>query len=58
MGLYLGSYNATINLNGVVYCINPQSHAPIISGTKLLSLENYVLKDANGLYLIAKESEQ
>ena len=57
MGLYLGNYKAKININGIAYCINSYFNMPIASGCRLLSLENYILKDANGLYLTTKESE-
>lgn len=57
MALYLGSDMIKININGASYHLNLFSDVPIINGIKLLSSEGYVLKDINGLYLTAKESE-
>jgi hypothetical protein len=57
MALYLGSDKLKINLNGVAYCINLFSETPITNGIRLLSSENYILKDSNGLYLTVKEAE-
>lgn len=58
MALYLGnSEKLKINLDGVVYDLNLFSTTPITDGIRLLSLENYILKDSNGLYLVAKEGE-
>lgn len=56
MALYLGNEIVQINLNGIVYCLNLFSSTPIINGIRLLSSDNYILQDSNGLYLIAKES--
>ena len=57
MALYLGSEKVKINLNGVVYNLNLFSTTPILNGVLLLSSEGYILKDANGIYLTAKEDE-
>lgn len=58
MAAYLGQTKIQkVFLNGEVYCLNYLTVAPIINGIRLLSSDNYVLVDANGLYLIAKESE-
>ena len=57
MALYLGSDKVKINLDGVTYCLNLYSTTLIINGICLLSLDNYLLKDINGLYITAKESE-
>ena len=58
MALYLGnSEKLKINLDGVIYDLNLFSTTPITDGIRLLSLENYILKDSNGLYLVAKEGE-
>ncbi len=57
MALYLGENKVKINLDGVVYCLNLFSEIPITNGIRLLSSDNYILQDSNGIYLTAKESE-
>ena len=47
MGLYLGnSENLKVNLNNT-----------ITNGIRLLSSDNYTLKDSNGLYLTVKDGD-
>lgn len=56
MPLYLGSERKKIILNGVAYRLNLFTSSEIITnGIKLLSSENYVLKDVNGVYLTVEE---
>ena len=58
MGLYLGSSGELkVNLNGEAYYLNLYSAIPIINGIKLLSSDDYVLRDMYGLYITAKEEE-
>ena len=58
MALYLGnSEKLKINLDNVEYLLNWFSGTPITNGVRLLSSENYILKDSNGLYLTTKEDE-
>ena len=57
MALYLGSDKVKINLNNAKYYLNLYTVIPIIDGVKLLSIDNYILRDINGLYITAKESE-
>lgn len=57
MALYLGNDKVKVNLNGVAYCLNLFSETAILNGIRLLSSEGYILKDSNGLFLTAKESE-
>ena len=57
MALYVGSDRQKIVLNDVVYCLNLFSEIPIINEIKLLSADNYILADVNGIYLTTKESE-
>jgi hypothetical protein len=57
MSLYLGNDKVKINLDGVRYCLNLISAKPSTDNVGLLSLDNYILKDLNGLLLIPKESE-
>lgn len=58
MALYLGSSGKQkVNIDGVVYCLNLYSTTDISDSIRLLSSDNYILKDFNGLYLTAKEDE-
>lgn len=57
MALHLGSEKLRVNVNGAVYQLNLFTTTPITNGVRLLSSENYILKDANGLYLTTKEGE-
>lgn len=52
MALYLGSNKVKINLNGVVYCLNLFTATPATNDGWLLSYDNYILQDCNGVYLI------
>ena len=57
MALFFGPDKVKINFAGV-QC-HPILHVAeqIMNLVKLLSRDGYVLKDSNGLYLTAKESE-
>lgn len=58
MALYLGgSDKLKINVNDTVYCLNVFSTTPVIDNIRLLSFDNYVLQDSNGIYLTPKESD-
>ena len=61
MALYLGSSKELkIKLsNGSSFRLNipTLTSSPIVSGARLLSSDNYILKDSNGLYLLAKDGE-
>lgn len=57
MALYLGSNKKIININGASFNLHIYETEPIITGIKLLSSDNYVLKDLNGLYITIKEGE-
>lgn len=58
MALYLGSSGERkIILNGVVYYLNLFSAIPTANDVWLLSSDNYILTDSNGIYLTVKESE-
>lgn len=56
MALYLGSSKFKTNINGVLYYVNLFSTIPIVNGIALLSSDNYMLKDKNGLYITAKQA--
>lgn len=57
MALYLGSDKIKANLDGIVYSLNLHSVMPSTNGIRLLSYEDYILKDSNGLYLTVQEAE-
>lgn len=58
MALYLGSSDKLkINLSNAVYVLNLFSETPITNRIRLLSSDNYILKDSNSLYLTTKEEE-
>lgn len=58
MAVYVGnSEKLKITLGDLACYINFFSSIPITNGIRLLSSEDYVLKDSNGLYLTTKESE-
>lgn len=59
MALYLGSGDKLkVVSDSVIYCLNFFSETPITNGIRLLSSDNYILIDSNGLYLSVKESEK
>lgn len=60
MALYLGSDNKKLKaiLNGQIIRLNVFSTNIITNGIKLLSSDNYILKDSNNLYLTAKEGNK
>lgn len=58
MAIYLGNSGALkiVTSQGICRLIIPSS-SPIVNGVMLLSFDNYILKDSNGVYLTAKEEE-
>lgn len=58
MGLYLGnSEKLKIRINNVVYTLNLFSEVPITNFAKILSLEGFMLKDSNGVFLTVEEDD-
>lgn len=57
MALYLGGNGQKINLDGKTYCLNMLIKTIITEDALLLSLDNYILQDNNGLYLTIKEND-
>lgn len=57
MAVYIGSEKVKINLDGVVYKMDIYSEIPITNGTLLLTSDNYILKDSNGVYITACEED-
>lgn len=58
MALYLGNQKVKLYLNGELFCLNFFDTAPIVTGIRLFSSDGYVLRDSNGLYLIAKDGDE
>ena len=58
MALYLGEERMNLHLNDLLLCLNIYSPSdPITEVIRLLSSDNYILKDLNDIYLIPKEVE-
>ena len=58
MGLYLGNEKMKLRLNDLLMRLNIHpSSDPITEVIRLLSSDNYILKDLNDIYLIPKEVE-
>ena len=58
MALYLGSSDKQkIILDGKTYYLNLFSKIIITNNDILLSSDNYIIKDLNGLFLTVKEDE-
>lgn len=57
MALYSGKDRLKIYLDGIAYHVRIVPETFIIYGVKLLSLDDYILRDVNGLYLTSEESE-
>ena len=57
MALYLGGdeIKRKVILNNIVYYFKLFTSTPMTNGIRLLSSDNYTLKDTDGLYLTAKE---
>lgn len=57
MAIYVGDKKCKFIINGVVCNINIPTLTPITNGIRLLSFDDYTLKDINNLYITARESE-
>ena len=57
MALYLGNDKIKINLDGVVYCLNLVASTFNKNYIALLSSDNFILRDSNGLYLLPVDAE-
>ena len=59
MALYLGSSGELkVYLNNIAYVFNLVSIPSSTNIIRLLSSDNYILKDCNGVYLTVKEGEK
>lgn len=56
MALYLGRDRVDINLGGILYRLNLFSTTSTTNNGWLLSSDNYILQDSNGVYLISKDA--
>lgn len=57
MGMYFGRGKVKIVTDGAKQGLKFLSVIPITNGIRLVSSDEYVLKDSKGLYLTIKESE-
>lgn len=58
MAIYLGSgQKVKLNFGNSVCSLIIPSATPVLNEVKLLSSDNYILKDSNGIYLTAKEDK-
>ena len=58
MAIYLGNgQKFKLNFGNATCSLIIPSATPILNGVKLLSSDNYILKDSNGIYLTAKEDK-
>ena len=58
MALYLGSsHKLKINIGNIAYCLNAIFDESIEPSIRLWSSDNYILADANGVYLLPRDSE-
>ena len=57
MPLYAGNQKLKITFENKTCLLNIPPIKDIVTEIKLLSFDNYILQDVNGLYLIPKESE-
>lgn len=56
MALYLGSNKKyKVAMNGASFRPKVIAKTPVSNNIRLLSSDNYILKDSTGTYLIAKE---
>lgn len=56
MALYLGNEKVKVNLDQ--HTLHFNIYSPLmVDGIVLLSTDNYILKDVNGVYLTTKEDE-
>jgi hypothetical protein len=58
MPLYLGTEQVRINLDDIIYHLNLFTNVIMINNPKLLSSDNFVLQDSNGLYITVKEDDE
>ena len=52
MALYLGDNKIKVNINGKICGLKLSLDASSFESVRLLSFDQYVLKDSNGIYLM------
>lgn len=57
MAIYIGGQKYKLIVGGNVCSLNVPSSTPITNGVRLLSSDDFILKDINNLYITVKESE-
>lgn len=57
MALYLGSTKKNLNVGSSSFRVNVSIPVIISNSILLKTLDNKILKDKNGIYITAKESE-
>lgn len=57
MALYLGSTKVQIILDGVIYNVNSYFENYFTDSILLLSSDDFILQDLNGVYIVAEEGE-
>ena len=55
MALYLGSEKVKLNLNNAIYNLNLFTKTHTADYVGLLSFDNYILQDCNGIYLLSSD---
>ena len=57
MGLFIGGTKYKLIVGGNVCNLDVYTPTPITNGIRLLSSDDFILKDINNLYLTVKEDE-
>lgn len=59
MAIYLGNNKVKLNLDSMVrkIAVFKEINEEILTNIRLISFDDYILKDSNDYYLVAKESE-
>lgn len=58
MAIYLGETKYKLIVGGDICDMQIYSPIPITNGIRLLSSDDYILKDINGLYLTTKKEDE
>jgi hypothetical protein len=58
MAIYIGGQKFKLIVGGDICDMQIYSPTPITNGVRLLSSDDYTLKDINGLYLTTKKEDE